>query len=528
MLGIFSSMYHAVFGTDPTVELRRAGLLSGEMRHLNRLLLNSHHDKYDLACALRTLNDAGLLSQANAQFNYTSLIKHRHLPWVNQSFKNLLTIAPTAEHLVLLRRHANLADLSLNLSVAYDLGLLSNPDNFYAIYDHENPSDLFFILGKVFRMHMRAPEAQLLTDDNVQDKFNDIVSIISSPSVVSALQRIPDQMLDLGLFQQIIEIAETERANPALARERMIAVLERVQRDQAAPIQQSAQAQNPRPWLLRQAPQEGQHLRFYPYTHTKTVESSAAESAINLTKRYGEYLNVADELREIRLWLNNIPINEDVTDLKIRYVKESFTRITSFILSEYTEKESGVNIKVLLALIWRAFKDQKLMTASLADAQKQLFEALYVSQYGDSQFPICAHGTFNKLIEAGWGLHADMTIIFIDKTMVHWKLIAIVRDEAIHYLNGLNSPEQCLAHLQAIRERSNDHSVEPIWEHIESKVSIALLQEFSTFFKTGLSSAQFKQDYIEPGKDVALSEQSLNNVESRLNLSPSNKQRLIG
>ena len=55
------------------------------------------------------------------------------------------------------------------------------------------------------------------------------------------------------------------------------------------------------------------------------------------------------------------------------------------------------------------------MTASLADAQKQLFEALYVSQYGDSQFPICAHGTFNKLIEAGWGLHADMTIIFIDK-----------------------------------------------------------------------------------------------------------------
>ena len=508
MLSIFSSIYHAFFSPDPLRELGRAGLLQGQNQALNRYLLSNHQDKYGLALALRALNDSGLLTHVNAQVNYSILTNHDHLAWVNQALKNLSIIAPTMYRRGVLRSHQNLADLSLNLSVAHDLGLLTHDANFDALSAHEDPRGLFIIMSGVFRLYMRDSNAELFREDNLQNTFNEIMSVISRQNVIIALQRIGHQMFSAELCSEILGIVARERANPEGAREQIIARLNLIQ---PAPLPHPRQLQVSRAHPLppqfqqtrhRQAPR--QPLVIDADAHTASVDASASESAGKLKLHYGRALNLERAFDEMRLWLDSSkPSDGDLTPHYI--VKQCFERLRSDgLVASYQDPRSKVKVKELLALVWTAFKNvDNRLVGSQDDAKKQLLEGLYEIETGQAGLNLCPEGTFNKLIEKGCGLHPDMVIIYQDKSLATMKFPVIVREAAIRFLTSGISNHECLMHLQAIRAPANADSVEPIWPYIVNDVNRAMTEEFPTF-----------ADLISTGIDVQLSIKNLVDIEN--------------
>ena len=482
MSTIFSWIYDGLFKPDPINELKRARLLDNENQDFSRLLLEWRPDGHLLALALRKLINAGLLNRENVARNFKVFIKHRHLIWVNKALDNLAIIASTPGRRAVLAEHQDLVHLSLNLSVAHDLGFLIHESNFDALCDHYDPSALFIVLSRAFRLHMNHPEAALFTPDNLQDTFGDIISIVSRRAIASTLEGMNDRILTVALLREIFDIAERERTNPEAAQQQIIARLRRVPRESES----------------------------YVDTHAESVHSSTSALAQKLKNRYGSNLNLDKAILELKKGLNRMLAQENFTKDKIDLIKHCLERITSAELSLFREEESGVNIKELLVLIWTAFKDQDRMIATSADAKTQLLEALYQIEYGESKSPICPRGTFNKLIEAGWGLHLDMNILVVDKVVARWKLYAVVREGALNYLNSV-SPHECLTLLQAIREPSNAFSIEPIWEPIKNWVYRELDDEFSSILT---------DEELDTGKDVALSEAHLKDLESRLSPSP--------
>ena len=131
---------------------------------------------------------------------------------------------------------------------------------------------------------------------------------------------------------------------------------------------------------------------------------------------------------------------------------------------------------------------------------------------------MCPKGAFVKLIEIGHGLHPDMHLIWADRTSAQMKLPVVVRDKAIEYLSRIPVSERS-SQLQAIRAADNYYSVEPFWNHIKADVSRALKAEFPSLFNRG-RSADYNPIYdlelfIEPGKDVGLSEDIIGAIENQ-------------
>ena len=553
----FSSIYNAFF---PNVELRdleqearRAGLLAGQFEQQNRVILNQHRDKIGLTSVLRKANNKGLLTPANAQANFIGLSRHEHLDWVNQALDNLPILANTPDKLRVLRRHLNLADLLLNLSVAHDLGLLIQKVNFDAISAHADAKSLFFILSTVFRLNKLNPNSALLTPENRQNHFDDIVKIIGSHDVVMALRRIDTGALSEALILDILSLAARNKHDPSSACINIIRHLQGMHSFQFRAAQrvkplEAAQPDEPNQPDAPDAPEDQEELILSGETYTSSVYDSASESAIKLKRNYGEKLNLNAKIAEMRAWLdtlkptiNRIPTptnptkihslnpapsiksinpSPSITEWQISTAKISFERLINDRdeLSQFRDTVSGVKIKTLLALIWTAFNtpDRRLKCA-LDDAKNRLFEGLFEIQTGLDGMPLCNNGSFNKLIEIGWGIHPDMNIIFVDKTLALMKFPIIVRDIAINYLS--TDPERS-KHLRAIRAPDNYFSVEPIWGLIKADVSKVLSDEFPALFHPSThaffnSKLLTLDKFMASGKDVALSEAILAPIEKR-------------
>ena len=550
-------------------EARRAGLNNRPNQTLESIIAE-HSDNYELIVALQKANNAGLLTPANALANFIALSEHRQLSWVSQALSNILIFANRPDKLALLSAHQNLADLSLNLSVAYDLGLLTHDANFFAISTHEDLPSLFYILSKIFsadRLAQREFEANreinavrnYLTRDQVnrpnshyespapmvhptsifaplhrQANFNLILTVVARRDVILALQGLEKQMITENLLQQLLRIAREAGQDPSEAGRQIIA---HINRFQANPL--AMQAINSGPVILSAFDQRAVKLMLNINTHAVSVHISATNSAYRLKNRYGIGLKIDDELKEMERWLSRIKPNSTVTEYEIGpeyeigLSRKHFKRLAYQMTGLYTDPKSSVSLRELLALMWLAFKNKdRLLISNPEDARRQLIAAL-VEMEDSMGDPICPAGAFNKLIEKGCSLHPDIEMVFIDATVVGMKLPVIVREKAIEYLNSNCPAEDLLRHLEEIRAIENAYSVEPIWMHIKEAVIKAILDDFAPLFHSDESSfgasvtregamIQFPanralaETFVAPGIDVALSEDILSTLEKRL------------
>ena len=573
---LYLSEIHKVFFPEQAnleLEAGRAGLFTGKFQVKNRAVVNEHRNNSNFAWILHKANDLGLLTSLNAQVNFIALSQHEHLAWVNQALDNVLVLANTSSKLSVLRSHPNWADLSLNLSVAHDLGLLTHEANFDLIANHEDLQGLFIIMSGVFRTHMHTPKAAPFIEENLQNTFIDIVSIISRQDVLLALRGIPDEALTNDVILNLLRIAGRDRANPESACLNMVSFLKHRQAlhlSTAEAIQQPTQAVQivkPAPKVRSSQPP----LRLPSFFPSRplvlvpelmiSVHESASHSAVNLYRRYfGIFLNTSSAIRQITNWLDELSANPDLmrdwsADFaqnrhlwlnKVQVVKRSLNNLAGIagqhtdqysgiflrtrclnnlagIAGQYTDPYSGISLRTLLVLVWTAF-NSIFLNCDRAEAKRAFFEGLYEIQYGNDSFPtqmetpMCPKGAFVKLIEIGHGLHPDMHLIWADRTSAQMKLPVVVRDKAIEYLSRIPVSERS-SQLQAIRAADNYYSVEPFWNHIKADVSRALKAEFPSLFNRG-RSADYNPIYdlelfIEPGKDVGLSEDIIGAIENQ-------------
>ena len=513
MFSFFSTFFRALFSNVasshrelPSLEkeARRAGLNNRPNQTLE-IIIAEHSDNYELIVALQQANNAGLLTPANALSNFIALSEHRQLSWVSQALSNILIFANRPDKLALLSAHQNLADLSLNLSVAYDLGLLTHDANFFAISTHEDLPSLFYILSKIFSADRRAQRAtSIFTPLHRQANFNLILTVVARRDVILALQGLEKQMITENLLQQLLRIAREAGQDPSEAGRQIIA---HINRFQANPL--AMQAINSGPVILSAFDQRAVKLMLNINTHAVSVHISATNSAYRLKNRYGIGLKIDDELKEMEQWLNQIKPNSTVTEYEIKLSRENFKRL-AYQIGSYMDPKSYVSLRELLALMWLAFKNKdRLLICNPEDARRQLIEALV--EMDDSRGdPICPGGAFNKLIEKGCSLHPDIEMVFIDATVAGMKLPVIVREKAIEYLNSNCPAEDLLRHLEEIRAIENAYSVEPIWMHIKEAVIKAILDDFAPLFRSDESAFGASViTFVAPGIDVALSEDIL-------------------
>ena len=124
-------------------------------------------------------------------------------------------------------------------------------------------------------------------------------------------------------------------------------------------------------------------------------------------------------------------------------------RITPYNYS-FTDS-SSVSTRQLLALAWAAIHDSDKCTANLEDRKALFIEALYEIQRGynidehnvddgGEDKPICAAGTFNKLLEKLNGIHEDVHVYYITQSGASAKFPILAKEQALAYLQSLSNP----------------------------------------------------------------------------------------
>ncbi len=214
-------------------------------------------------------------------------------------------------------------------------------------------------------------------------------------------------------------------------------------------------------------------------THTASVHSSASESATRLAQRYP--LNDArlnSVISEFRAYVNGLPGNSEINTAAKRCV----ARLNASDY-EFTDIDSGITTKQLLALAYLAINDPSMRTGRIEDARDQLVQGLYEIQrgynlngagldQGGSDRPVCAAGTFNKIIEKLVTLHPDCHINFISTALASLKLPVVVREEALKYTQ--NHP--------GLREHIRSDGISVIWADIKGRIAHRMFDEFGSLY----------------------------------------------
>jgi hypothetical protein len=229
-------------------------------------------------------------------------------------------------------------------------------------------------------------------------------------------------------------------------------------------------------------------------THTTSVQQSVSESATQLWSHYGSQLqdsNLDHTIGRLNNFIQGLSENSE----KNRAAKRCITRITAKDYT-YTDKTSRVSLRQLLAASYLAVLDEDNRSGILQDAEKQLIEGLYEMQCGGNlsekgeylggeDDPICASGTFNKLIEKLQGVHPYCEIRFMTNKTAALKLRIIVKEAALEYLSSLASPintEEFIKFTHLIQQ-IKQQGVGVIWVKIKELVKTKLFNEFSDFYQ---------------------------------------------
>ena len=245
-------------------------------------------------------------------------------------------------------------------------------------------------------------------------------------------------------------------------------------------------------------------------THTASVHQTASASAKRLYDRYTGKMT-PEMLHTMKMEMDALlgGLQNEAASLQNKAAKRCIERIERLAAlgTPFTDPSSGVTLHDLLALSWLAIHDDTVRMGTKEDAIALWMEGLYEIQRGynisagrDSggeDRPICLAGTFNKLLEKLQGVHPDVEILFITKSLASLKLPIVVQEEAIQYLR--EQADQSI--LCAVKE----DGVESIWQDIRGKVSERMLDEFGSLYANE-EDVDFDA-LMEHGKEVAFSEE---------------------
>lgn len=229
-------------------------------------------------------------------------------------------------------------------------------------------------------------------------------------------------------------------------------------------------------------------------THYASVHQSVSDSAKKLFNRYGQMIE-RDHLKNIQQMIRDYVDQLSDNSEKNKAAKRCIGRIANH---SFTDPDSGLTTQQLMALVFLALHDAGQRVGTLSDAREQFVEGLYEIQRGynlsETGFdngmpdkPICAGGTFNKLIEKLEGVHPDVKVLHITPAIASLKLSVVVHEVAVDYLSRLTKPhtvEGLCRFTQLIDQIQQDECVDIIWDKIKTKITDRMFDEFGSLYNS--------------------------------------------
>ncbi|OAJ33113.1 hypothetical protein [Piscirickettsia salmonis] len=244
--------------------------------------------------------------------------------------------------------------------------------------------------------------------------------------------------------------------------------------------------------------QEADYLNRAQSTHTASVHRSISQSALQLTALYGENLKghgLDFMVSQAKEYLNTLG-----DDVKSKAAKVGFRRLTAENYS-FIDPVSGVSTKQILALAWTAIHDENKRQGCLEDAKALFVEACYEIQrgynlsptgidLGGRDKPICAAGSFNKVIEKLQGIHPSCTVVYITKELASLKLQRVIGHEVTRYVNNiqLETTKALGGFINLLDDMTDDgleanHIDQNIFSHVKNRVSMLMFEEFGSLYQ---------------------------------------------
>jgi hypothetical protein len=177
----------------------------------------------------------------------------------------------------------------------------------------------------------------------------------------------------------------------------------------------------------------------------------------------------------------------------------------------------------LLALCYLAIKDDetRFVTVTVKDAKELFIDGLYEIQRGynlseagiddgdNKDNPICAAGTFNKVVEKLSGVHPDVELLFITAETATLKFPIVVREVAMSYLKNLSHPETTTGFRSFLTliDQLQKEGIDVIWDKIKSQVADRMFDEFKSAYRNNTKNQDF-MDLVDSGEYITLGDLS--------------------
>jgi hypothetical protein len=257
-------------------------------------------------------------------------------------------------------------------------------------------------------------------------------------------------------------------------------------------------------------------------THTSSIHASASDSAGRLMQRYGHEI-VGQDIEELLFELMDDLQNMLYQEAGIRLAIRSIIRLMHP-EEHHRDPKSRVSITELLLLCYLAVMDIEHRMGTFVDGSKQIMLALMEVQQPNSlkgiiakkDSPICAGGTFNKLIERMQGVHPDCALVYMTKNVAALKFPRVVNEEAHSYIQNFTQPQDIIAFMSVIEWILNikQEGVERIWPMLVVRVAKRLMAEFYSLF----DSIEDFHEFLDQGRYVEL--ENLHQHQAALSQSP--------
>lgn len=223
-------------------------------------------------------------------------------------------------------------------------------------------------------------------------------------------------------------------------------------------------------------------------THTASVHESISNSAMKLSNHYMPQIKNHDiattQYTELLGWIKTTS-NQSFQSTTANKCIERMSRDQTLY---YQDPVSQVSVKTLLILFWLLIHDNDSRIGSAEDAKNNLINGLYEIQRGyalnehgqdnnqsKKDVPICAGGTFNKLIEKMIGLTDCVEVIHLSIATALPKIKASIK----HHLHQLLTSEKdslLISHVQTTIQQDTIES--SLWEKIKQQVRSDVDAEF--------------------------------------------------
>ena len=312
-------------------------------------------------------------------------------------------------------------------------------------------------------------------------QFMHVSEIMGAPATQRVWMRVPNRSLTTQHFNELFQIAEQNTEQDVID---YLVTLFQLEEEHVAVAEET--------------------INYAQSTHNEHTHKTVSDSAERLLRRYNGVIDQQGYglyIAEIKKWAHSEPHESGL-----------YTTCLSRILKiSYIDEQSNIALITLLALVWIAIHDDQCRVGTLAGALDLLKEALHEIQRGynldplgmddaEADKPICAGGTFNKLMEKFTSIHPDIQVCFMSPATASLKLKHVVQEEVIKYC--VNAQNRGLAELV------QQNGVSEIWDQIRHTVADNMYDEFHALYPHGKSSDQFNQ-LIEAGIDMDISHLNL-------------------